>query len=337
MSIIQNVLFGKSLGLPPIILPVANFSASATSITQSNTVNFTDTSTVAPGGQAITSWTWSFEGGTPTSSNTQNPSVTYNQTGSFDVSLTAANPSGSNTKTETDYIFVTSSSVPAFSATGGTQTTVGDYTVHTFTTSGQFIVTGSRELEIFLLGRGGNGGNGTGGGGVSGTGGNGGSALTTSSLFTTNDYGIRVGGGGSLYGTTETFSALQLSSASILLQANGGNNGGPGVTTGVSAGGNGAGGSAVGSNGGAGVSNTFGGPFNTYGGGGGGGGTSAGGAGSGTDGGGNGGFNIFPTNYAATSGTANRGGGGGGGYKFTPTGGGAGGSGIVIIRYLTNP
>jgi PKD repeat protein len=336
MRIIQNILFSRSLGLPPIILPVANFSASATSITQSNSVNFTDTSTVAPGGQAITSWTWSFEGGTPTSSNAQNPTITYNQTGSFDVSLTAANPSGSDTETKTNFIFVTASSVPAFSATGGTETTQGDYTVHTFTTSGQFVVTGSRDLEIFLVGRGGNGGNGT-TSVTSGTGGNGGSALTTSSLFTTNNYGIRVGGAGSLYGTTETFSALQLSSASILLQANGGSNGGTGVSSGVSPGGNGAGGVSPGSNGGAGVSNTWGGPFTTYGGGGGGGGTAAGGAGGGVDGGGNGGYNVFPNNYAATSGTANRGGGGGGGYKFTPTGGGAGGSGIVIIRYLTNP
>lgn len=337
MSIIKNVLFGKSLGLPPIILPVANFTADATAITQSDTVNFTDTSTVAPGGQAITSFTWSFVGGTPTSSNTQNPSVVYNQSGSFDVSLTVANPSGSDTETKSNFIFVTSSSVPAFSATGGTETTSGIYTVHTFTTSGQFVVTGSRTLEIFLVGRGGNGGNGTGGGGVSGTGGAGGSALDTSSLFTTNDYGIRVGGGGSLYGTTETFSALQLSSASILLQANGGNNGGSGVPSGISAGGSGAGGASPGSNGGPGVSNTFGGPFNTYGGGGGGGRAGAGGGGAGVDGGGNGGFNQFPNNFAATSGTTNRGGGGGGGYQFTPAGGGSGGSGIVIIRYETNP
>lgn len=109
MSIIQNVLFGMK-GQPGAIVPVANFSASATSITQSNTVNFTDTSTVAPGGQAITSWTWSFAGGTPTSSNTQNPSVVYNQTGSYNVSLTVANPSGSDTETKTNYITVVSSS-----------------------------------------------------------------------------------------------------------------------------------------------------------------------------------------------------------------------------------
>lgn len=329
MSIIQNVLFGKSLGLPPIILPVANFSASATSITQSNSVNFTDTSTVAPGGQAITSWTWSFEGGTPTSSNTQNPSVTYNQTGSFDVSLTVANPSGSNTKTETDYIFVTSSSVPAFSATGGTETTVGSYTVHTFTSTGTFTVTGSRELEVFLVGGGGNGGDGN--GSVSGTGGNGAQVLTTSMSFSTNAYTIRVGSAANL-------SSVEQPASTILLQANAGANGGGGVSSGVSDGGDGAGGLNSGGTGGAGVVNDWQGSNVSYAGGGGGGGTSsASGGGSGTAGGGNGGFNVFPTNFPATSGTANRGGGGGGGYKFTPSGGGAGGSGIVIIRYLTNP
>jgi PKD repeat protein len=117
MSIIQNVLFGMK-GQPGAIIPVANFSASATSITQSNTVNFTDTSTVAPGGQAITSWTWSFAGGTPTSSNSQNPSVVYNQTGSYNVSLTVANPSGSDTETKTNYIFVTSSAASGYVTSG---------------------------------------------------------------------------------------------------------------------------------------------------------------------------------------------------------------------------
>jgi len=114
MSILQNVLFGRSPGITPAILPVANFTADATAITQSNTVNFTDTSTVAPGGQAITSWTWSFAGGTPTSSNTQNPSVVYNETGSFNVSLTVANPSGSDTETKTNYIYVTSSGATSY-------------------------------------------------------------------------------------------------------------------------------------------------------------------------------------------------------------------------------
>ncbi|MFT5384031.1 MAG: PKD repeat protein, partial [Saprospiraceae bacterium] len=49
---------------------------------------------------------WTFEGGTPVTSTDQNPLVTYNTVGVFDVSLTASNPAGNNTAVETDYIVV---------------------------------------------------------------------------------------------------------------------------------------------------------------------------------------------------------------------------------------
>lgn len=331
MSIIQNVLFGMK-GQPGAIIPVANFSASATSITQSNSVNFTDTSTVAPGGQAITSWTWSFAGGTPTSSNSQNPSVTYNQTGSYNVSLTVANPSGSDTETKTNYINVVSSSASPFSATGGTTTTVGSYTVHSFTSTGTFTVTGSRQLEVFLVGGGGKGGNGN--TSFAGTGGNGAQVLTTSMSFSTNVYTITVG-------ASQEYSSVEQPASTILLQANAGGNGGQGASSGTSNGGSGAGGSNSGGTGGPGVSNDWRGSSVNYAGGGGGGAASsgAGARGIGTDGGGSGGYNQFPSNYPPDAGTANRGGGGGGGYKAGDSSGtgAAGGSGIVIIRYLTNP
>ena len=336
---------------PNIILPVANFTADATAITQSDTVNFTDTSTVAPGGQAITSWTWSFVGGTPTSSNLQNPSVVYNETGSFDVSLTAANPSGSDTETKTNFIFVTSSSVPAFSATGGTETTVGSYTVHTFTSTGVFSVTGSRELEVFLVGGGGNGG---GRSGNTGGGGGGGQVLTTSMSFSTNAYTISIGGAGSL-------SSVEQPASTILLQAAAGNNGstdgfhsgggssgngfsGGGGSSLCGSGGGGGGASANGigggnsgnsGTGGAGLGNDWRtGTTQNYGGGGGGGKNSCtrtnfGGLG----GGGNGGFGP---DSGGSPGTVNTGGGGGGAAQ-NASDGGSGGSGIVIIRYLTNP
>jgi PKD repeat protein len=330
MSIIQNVLFGKSAGITPAILPVANFSASATSITQSNSINFTDTSTVAPGGQAITSWTWSFEGGTPTSSNAQNPTITYNQTGSFNVSLTVANPSGSDTETKTNYIFVTASAVLPFSATGGSVSTVGSYTVHTFTSTGVFSVTGSRELDVFLVGGGANGANGVQGTNAGG-GGNGASVLTTSMSFSTNAYTIRVGSVGNL-------SSVEQPASTILLQAAGGSGTGASSANSLADGGDGATGNNSGGNGGAGVTNNWLGSNVGYAGGGGGGNAAAGQPpGDGTDGGGTGGYNIFPTNFPATAARTNSGAGGGGGYKFNPTAGGAGGTGIVIIRYLTNP
>jgi PKD repeat protein len=84
-----------------VLAPVANFSASKTVITKGETVTFTDLSTNTP-----TSWSWSFTGGTPSSSTLQNPAVTYNTAGTYKVVLTATNSAGSNTKTLENYIQV---------------------------------------------------------------------------------------------------------------------------------------------------------------------------------------------------------------------------------------
>ncbi|MBI2966991.1 MAG: gliding motility-associated C-terminal domain-containing protein [Bacteroidetes bacterium] len=81
--------------------PVANFSASSTTICQGTTVNFTDLSTNTP-----TSWSWTFNGGTPGTSTAQNPSVTFNTPGSYTISLTATNGGGSDGETKTNYITV---------------------------------------------------------------------------------------------------------------------------------------------------------------------------------------------------------------------------------------
>lgn len=91
---------------PPIVAaPVAAFTANTTAISVGGTVNFTDNSTNAP-----TSWTWTFAGGTPSTSTAQNPSgITYAAAGTYDVTLTATNASGFNTLTKTGYIVVTAS------------------------------------------------------------------------------------------------------------------------------------------------------------------------------------------------------------------------------------
>ena len=86
-----------------VVVPVADFSASATSITEGSSVTFTDLSTNDP-----TAWSWTFAGGTPSSSTSQNPSVTYNTAGTYDVTLIASNSAGSDTETKTGYITVTS-------------------------------------------------------------------------------------------------------------------------------------------------------------------------------------------------------------------------------------
>lgn len=83
--------------------PVAAFTASATTVTVGGSVNFTDQSSNNP-----TSWAWTFEGGTPASSTSQNPSVTYNTVGTYNVTLTATNSAGSDDEVKVDYITVVS-------------------------------------------------------------------------------------------------------------------------------------------------------------------------------------------------------------------------------------
>lgn len=83
--------------------PLANFTADQTFVCAGMTVNFTDQSTFAP-----TSWSWTFQSGTPATSTQQNPSVVYNTPGTYSVSLTATNANGSNSVTKTTYITVSS-------------------------------------------------------------------------------------------------------------------------------------------------------------------------------------------------------------------------------------
>ncbi|WP_242202126.1 PKD domain-containing protein [Aestuariivivens insulae] len=84
--------------------PVANFTSDVTTVTEGGTVNFTDSSTNTP-----TSWSWTFSGGTPSTSTVQNPSVVYNTAGTYDVALTATNAEGSDVMTKVGFITVTTS------------------------------------------------------------------------------------------------------------------------------------------------------------------------------------------------------------------------------------
>ena len=78
----------------------ASFSASQTSLTVGQSVQYTNTST------GSNSWNWVFEGGTPSTSTLQNPSVTYNSIGVYDVSLTAKNGSDQDVETKNNFITV---------------------------------------------------------------------------------------------------------------------------------------------------------------------------------------------------------------------------------------
>jgi PKD repeat protein len=90
----------SALFLPtPPMPPVADFAADATSSCEGYEVQFTDMSTHNPSG-----WQWTFPGGTPETSNQQNPVVVYETEGVYDVTLVATNGAGSNEILKEDYM-----------------------------------------------------------------------------------------------------------------------------------------------------------------------------------------------------------------------------------------
>ncbi|MFN8154182.1 MAG: T9SS type A sorting domain-containing protein [Bacteroidia bacterium] len=83
-------------------------------------IQFSDYSAGQP-----TSWSWSFPGGSPSSSTLQNPLVYYNTPGIYPVTLTSTNANGTDTKTYTDYINVAASSSPDPTTVGATRCGAG--------------------------------------------------------------------------------------------------------------------------------------------------------------------------------------------------------------------
>jgi PKD repeat protein len=79
----------------------ADFYAPIREVCVGTSINFVDESFFNP-----TTWSWTFEGGTPATSNQQNPSVTYSTPGIYSVTLTSGDGVGSNTLSRNAYIRV---------------------------------------------------------------------------------------------------------------------------------------------------------------------------------------------------------------------------------------
>jgi len=74
--------------------PIANFSGSGAGCAPICVSNYTDSSTAAIGNN-ITSWVWTFPGGTPSTSSQQNPpSICYNVPGSYGANLVVTTANG---------------------------------------------------------------------------------------------------------------------------------------------------------------------------------------------------------------------------------------------------
>jgi len=87
--------------IPPAL--DADFIASKTSLCPGDGIDFTDLSNGCP-----TAWQWTFTGGNPSSSASQNPAnITYNTPGTYPVVLQVTQSGQSNTETKAGYITVT--------------------------------------------------------------------------------------------------------------------------------------------------------------------------------------------------------------------------------------
>ncbi|MGV3610089.1 MAG: M43 family zinc metalloprotease [Fluviicola sp.] len=109
------VATGTSTITPVTCTPVADFyvdvngasgnagpNANVMSACVNDPIEFRDASWKA----GITSWSWNFPGGTPSTSTAQNPSVTYASPGWYNVTLTVTNSAGSNTKTINNMVYI---------------------------------------------------------------------------------------------------------------------------------------------------------------------------------------------------------------------------------------
>jgi PKD repeat protein len=104
-------------GLGVVSPPAADFSAAQTTLCQGSAITFTNLSTFA------TSYSWTFTGGTPSTSTAVNPTVTYNTAGTYAVTLVATNANGSDTETKNGYITVVASTATALPLNEGFTTT----------------------------------------------------------------------------------------------------------------------------------------------------------------------------------------------------------------------
>jgi len=99
MNLLLEYLEFFGIDMPGV---AANFAGYPTTVSPGGSVNFYDFSS---GG--VTSWDWSFPGGTPATSTEQNPVVFYSTPGQYDVQLIVSNGIMPDTLVRTEYIDVT--------------------------------------------------------------------------------------------------------------------------------------------------------------------------------------------------------------------------------------
>lgn len=97
--------FRFTITITPPQIPIAEFKAERSSVTEGGKVHFINLSQ-----NAITEYRWDFGDGETSSE--LNPSHTYINEGKYTVSLTTTGPAGNDTETKVDYIQVVPSGTP---------------------------------------------------------------------------------------------------------------------------------------------------------------------------------------------------------------------------------
>jgi PKD repeat protein len=92
--------------------PIANFTSVCNEIGKGSCVQFSDISENAGQGSA---WEWTFPGGTPATSNLENPFICYATEGSYDVLLTVKNGVGEDQFTWSEYVQIVNGNPLPFS------------------------------------------------------------------------------------------------------------------------------------------------------------------------------------------------------------------------------
>lgn len=103
----------SDLFVPGTYPPASAFTVNKRISCPGTALQFSDYSTGSP-----TGWSWTFNGGSPSTSSLQNPVITYNTPGVYEVTLTVTNPIGSNSFTQTNYITITPSPYAAPTTVG---------------------------------------------------------------------------------------------------------------------------------------------------------------------------------------------------------------------------
>ncbi len=112
----NSTSFNTFIGCAANVPPVAAFTAS-TAKCEGQAITLSDNSTNAP-----TSWTWTMPSGTPASSTSQNPTVTYSTAGTYTVTLVAHNTSGASAPVSNTITVNANPPVPTISLSGNVLT-----------------------------------------------------------------------------------------------------------------------------------------------------------------------------------------------------------------------